>query len=137
MNRIALAALGAALLAGTATVASAQNGTTEPRAERTERGPGRRGERGLFRGIELTAEQKTQVKTIHEKYAAQHKDMRAQMQKLRSEKQRPDSVTMEKWRGVMAQERGEIRAILTPEQQAKFDANAKQRPGHGRPRGQR
>jgi Spy/CpxP family protein refolding chaperone len=133
MNRIALAALGAALLTGATTVASAQNATTEPRAERAERGPGR-GARGLFRGIELTAEQKAQVKTVHEKYAAQHKDMRAQMQKLRAEKQRPDSVTMEKWRGVMAQERTEIRALLTPEQQATFDANAKQHPGRGRPR---
>jgi len=118
------------------------------------RGPGggREG-RGFGRDLNLTEAQKAQIKTIHQKYQPQETALRDRakpfMDAARTARQNRDSVAfrtnMEKARQVMqsgqsfrAQEKAEIRAILTPEQQAKFDAREKaiaERRAQGRDKG--
>jgi protein CpxP len=72
--------------------------TVEQRLERLETAVG-----------SLTDEQKTKIKAIYEKSAA---DMQAIPQEERREKMGP----------IMQAAQKEIRAVLTPEQQTKFDA---------------
>jgi len=102
-------------------------------------GGGREG-RGFGRDLNLTDAQKAQIKTIHQKYQPQSQALRDRakpfMDAARTARQNRDSVAfrtnMEKARQVMqsgqsfrTQEKAEIRAILTPAQQAKFDAHEK------------
>lgn len=133
-----LAVLGAALVLG-ASVAVAQPpvGGTQPQRDpqRTAQGgqPGRgmRQQRGiahaLFRGITLSDAQKSQLRTIHQKYGTERRDL---FQKTRSavpQGQRPDSATraqlQSQSRALMEREVAELRGILTPEQRTTFDAN--------------
>jgi Spy/CpxP family protein refolding chaperone len=102
-------------------------------------GGGREG-RGFGRDLNLTDAQKTQVKAIRQKYQPQNQALRDRakpfMEAAHTARQKGDSVAfrsnMEKARQVMqsgqsvhTQEMAEIRAILTPDQQAKFDAQQK------------
>ena len=112
---------------------------------------GRNGEmRGAFRGVTLTDAQKTQMKAIHQKYAAQSKplmeSMRPAMTEERSARQRGDTAaaraafartadTRAKFDALRQQERNEVRGILTADQQKAFDANLANRKEHGRGRG--
>jgi Spy/CpxP family protein refolding chaperone len=88
------------------TIAQAQSTTTQPRQQRhaTKRdvrdGGGRS---GLLRGITLSDAEKSQMKAVRTKYAAEAKSLRALRQA----------------------ERAEVRSALTPEHQKVFDANAK------------
>ena len=106
--------------------------------------------RGAFRGLNLTDAQKTQLKAIHQKYQPQAKplieSMRPAMQNARAARQRGDTAAARtafagtadaraKLQVLRTQERNEIRAILTPEQQKTFDANAASRKEHGAGRG--
>ncbi len=139
---------------GVAGVSAAQSSTTPKtradsgyhrRGDRPDgqfrRGPGggREG-RGFGRDLNLTDAQKAQVKAIRQKYQPQNQALRDRakpfMEAARTARQKGDSVTfrgnMEKARQVMqsgqsihTQELSEIRAILTTEQQAKFDAHQK------------
>jgi Spy/CpxP family protein refolding chaperone len=89
----------------------------------------------------LTEAQKAQIKTIRAKYKPQNEALRTQakpfMDAARAARQKGDTATaraeMLKARNVMqggqsirTQENAEIRAILTPDQQAKWDARQKQ-----------
>jgi Spy/CpxP family protein refolding chaperone len=106
---------------------------------RKGRAGGREG-RGFGRDLNLTDAQKTQIKAIRQKYLPQNQALRDRakpfMEAARTARQKGDSVgfrtNMEKAKQVMqsgqsyrTQEQAEIRAILTPEQQAKFDAHQK------------
>src|SRR3954469_5461056 len=138
-------ALGAMMLVGVAGISAAQS-TTAPKATPDSgfhrRGPRRGGEmRGEFgRDLNLTDAQKTQIKAIRAKYKPQNDALRTQakpyMEAARTARQKGDTVAfrtnMEKARQVMqggqsvrTQENAEIRAILTPAQQTKFDAREK------------
>jgi Spy/CpxP family protein refolding chaperone len=64
----------------------------------------------LFKGVSLTDAEKTQMRAIHEKYAAQVKTAR----------QSGDKATV---RTLRAQQVDEMRGVLTPDQQTTFDAN--------------
>jgi Spy/CpxP family protein refolding chaperone len=142
----------AALVFGTAMVASAQQPTQAPaqRAQqRTERAAGQR--RGafrpgalrhqLFKGIKLTDAEKANVKNVQQKYASQMKALREQlkpqMQAARQARQRGDTAALKAmWqksgaerqqiKQLLESERTDLRAALTPEHQAQFDANVKQ-----------
>ena len=154
MSKVRTLALGALLVAGVAGVTAAQAPVTpKPRADSGEhrrgprpdgqfrRGPGggREG-RGFGRDLNLTEAQKAQIKTIRQKYQPQNQALRDRakpfMEAARTARQKGDTVAfrtnMEKARQVMqsgqsihTQEQAEIRAILTPDQQAKFDARQK------------
>jgi Spy/CpxP family protein refolding chaperone len=107
---------------------------------RKGKGGGREG-RGFGRDLNLTDAQKTQIKTIQQKYQPQNQALRDRakpfMDAARTARQNRDSVAfksnMEKARQVMqsgesfrTQEKAEIRAILTAEQKVKFDAHQKE-----------
>jgi Spy/CpxP family protein refolding chaperone len=108
------------------------------------------GMRGAFRGLNLTDAQKSQMKTIHQKYAPQYKplmeSMRPAMTEARSARQRGDTAaaraafartadTRGKVDALRQQERNEVRGILTADQQKTFDSNVASRKERGRGRG--
>jgi Spy/CpxP family protein refolding chaperone len=154
MSTVRTLALGALLVFGVAGVSAAQS-PTNPKARadsgyksrgarpdgQFRRGPGggREG-RGFGRDLNLTEAQKTQINAIRQKYQPQNQALRDRakpfMDAARTARQNGDSAAfrsnVEKARQVMqsgqsthTQEQAEIRAILTPEQQVKFDAHAK------------
>ena len=135
-------ALGAMMLVGVAGISAAQS-TTVPKAK-SDSGHYHRGARGEMRefgrDLNLTDAQKTQIKAIRAKYQPQNEALRNQakpyMEAARAARQKGDTVAfrtnMEKARQVMqggqsfrTQETAEIRSVLNPEQQAKFDAQQK------------
>ena len=96
---------------------------------------------GLMRGVKLSADEKSKVKAVHQKYAAETKPMReslrSAMQEARADRQKGDTAAAravlertksnrESLRAVMERERNEMRAALTPAHQHQFDANVKQ-----------
>ena len=138
------------LVVGGAVVATAQqtppaahghgrHGQMAQRADSTRRGPGMRNVRGqLFKGITLSDAEKANIKTVREKYAAQMKATREQskpdMQAMRDARQRGDTAALkalwqkgaaqrEQNKQMMQAQRNDLRAALTPANQAKFDAN--------------
>ena len=125
-------ALSLALSFGSVGAASAQS-TQQPQGqEHAERGMRRRGPGGgeLFKGINLTADQKTRLKDLR-KSEKPNEQLRKAMQDARAARQRGDTAAaraqMEALRPQMEREREQhiaaMRAILTPEQQKQFDAN--------------
>ncbi len=110
MKAIRIAALGAALLFGAAMTAGAQGGAMQ-------QGQGRRGGAGL-NGIELTDAQKIKLEAIQQKYQPEMMALREQM---RTGGDRAE--VMKKGIELREKSGAEIRAILTPAQQAVFDKN--------------
>jgi len=141
MSSVRTLALGALMIVGVAGVSTAQSTTTPPsRAQRSGQFQGRRGGGEFGRDLNLTDAQKAQIKTIRAKYQPQNEALRTQakpfMDAVRAAHQKGDTAAartnMEKARQVMqggqsfrTQENAEIRAILTPDQQAKWDARQK------------
>jgi len=147
MSSVRTLALSALMLVGFAGISAAQSTVTPARPDsgfhrRGARPAGEmRGRRGEFGAdLNLTDAQKAQIKAIHAKYKPQAEALRTQakpyMEAARAARQKGDTAAfrsnMEKARQVMqggqslrTQEQAEIRAILTPDQQAKFDARAK------------
>jgi Spy/CpxP family protein refolding chaperone len=154
MIRRHIAVLGAALALVAAGDAAAQSNAPTDTARRQGdhrrgehgRGPrgakmGRAGMKGLFRGIDLTQSQRDQMKVVSEKYGAQFRTLRESLQPdlkaAREARQRGDTAAAraawdrtnggrERMRTLMEQQRNEVRALLTPDQQKTFDANAEQ-----------
>ncbi|MBA3671509.1 MAG: Spy/CpxP family protein refolding chaperone [Gemmatimonadaceae bacterium] len=109
---------------------------TEDRGEMRD-GPGA----GLLRGITLSSAEEAKLRDVRTKYRPQMESMRdsmrAEMRKQHEARRVRDSVAMkaewdrsaparEKARAAMQQQANDIRAALSPENQAKFDANKKQ-----------
>ncbi len=69
-----------------------------------------RAARALFRGVHLTDAQRASFRTVHAKYSAP----------MRSARQNGDQQTL---RTLRKQQIDEMRGMLTPEQQTRFDAN--------------
>lgn len=162
MKRIHSTIVALALVAAAGTAANAQGAVAPQSGTRAARVPhdstfkgrdGRgRGERigemrGAFRNLNLTDAQKSQIKAIHQKYQPQAKPlidgMRPAMENARAARQRGDTAAARaavagtadarsKLQTLREQERAEVRAILTPEQQKTFDANAASRKEHRR-----
>jgi protein CpxP len=141
MSSVRTLALGALMIVGVAGVSAAQSTTTPPtRGPRSGQMQARRGGGEFGRDLNLTDAQKAQIKTIRAKYKPQNEALRNQAKPFtdaaRAARQKGDTVAartnMEKARQVMQggqtfrnQENAEIRAILTPDQQAKWDARQK------------
>ena len=141
IDRVAGLAIAGILTVGT--IAQAQSSTTQPRQDRHQTGRefrGGRGRAGVLRGITLSDAEKSQMKAIRTKYAAEAKSlresMRPAMQDLRTARQKRDSVAVkaawdrtsgerQQLQALMQRERSEVRAALTPEHQQVFDANVK------------
>src|SRR6476660_6332384 len=148
MLKVRTLALGALMVVGVAGVSAAQS-TMTPRT-RADSGAYHRGgqmgarraggHEGFGRDLNLTEAQKTQIKAIRQKYQPQNAALRTQakpyMEAARAARQKGDTAAfrtnMEKARQVMqggqsfrTQETAEIRSVLNPEQQAKFDAQQK------------
>ena len=148
MSSVRTLALGALMIVGVAGVSAAQSTTTPPAPRAGAEMRGRKGPGGgeFGRDLNLTDAQKAQIKAIHQKYQPQNEALRAQakpfMEAARAARQKGDSAAfrsnIEKARQLTqgasfrTQERAEIRAVLTPDQQAKFDAREKTRGEHGK-----
>jgi Spy/CpxP family protein refolding chaperone len=91
-------------------------------------GPGQRAERmkHLSETLGLTDAQKVQVEALF-------REELAAMKAIRDDAALADDARRAKGRELRESYRGKLRALLTPEQQAKFDAMPK--PPHGGPRG--
>ncbi len=140
MQRIALFSVVTALLVAAPVVSDAQapsRGGEKVSVERDKRGrqakdgqrEGRNGMRhraakSFMRGIELNDAQRTQMRTINERFRADAKALRESSKPAAdAQRQRPDSATREKLRALTERQRGEIRGVLTPAQQQTFDKN--------------
>ncbi len=124
-----------------ASLAAAQGSVQGPGAGRQAMGArtqGRRGERGLLRGITLSDAEKTMLRQIRAKYAPEHKALRESlkpvMDEVQAARQKHDTAAAraawdrskderEKAKTLMERERAEVRAALSPENQKQFDAN--------------
>lgn len=155
MLRTRTIALGLALCVGLAATAAAQaadspRDTTAATTARPHRQRGGRPEafRGaLFRGIQLTSAQRSQLQTIQGKYRPQVKSIRDQMrpamQEARSARQRGDTTAAraafdktsgerEKLQSLRKQELADVRNVLTADQQKQFDKNMSEMKSKGR-----
>jgi len=74
----------------------------------------------LLAGITLTDAQQAQVQAIREKYAPQRMEI---MQAVRTSGMPPDSATRARMMGITEAQTGDIRAILTADQQKVLDKN--------------
>jgi Spy/CpxP family protein refolding chaperone len=148
MSSVRTLALGALMIVGVAGISAAQSTATPPQRG-TRAGSqmqARKGHGGgeFGRDLNLTDAQKAQIKAIRAKYQPQNEALRAQTRPLieaaRAARQKGDTAAfrsnMEKAHQLQqgasfrAQEKAEIRAVLTPDQQAKFDAREKSRGEH-------
>ena len=82
----------------------------------------------LLKGIKLTGAQKDQVKAITKKYDEQYKSLDRQ-ERAADPGTQPERVFGPQWQAMRDLEKGELRGVLTPEQQAHFDQNAGPPPG--------
>lgn len=151
MRRIAFSGLALALTLGAASLASAQEPTPAPTPAPQAQQQGQRGRawrqgrrngiRALFHGVNLTAQQKEQIKGLNQKYAQQarpiRESLRPAMQEMRAARQKGDQTAAravferikpqrEQLQQLRQEELKEVRALLTPEQQKTFDRNATQ-----------
>src|SRR4029079_9169012 len=84
------------------------------------RGPGGRGGAGLM-GIKLNDNEKAAVKKINEKYRAEFEQLREANKGTQPARQNTQLQAQAK--AIMDRQQAEIRAALTAEHQAQFDAN--------------
>ena len=131
MKGIRMAVLGAALVFGMAAVAEAQGGGA--------RGAGRGGIQRLMTDITVSADVQTRIDSIVARYHAQQRELMggtAGAGAGRGMAQMSDE-TRTKMAELMTKRNAEIRALLTPEQQARFDRNIAAAPQGRRGGGQR
>lgn len=118
MKGIRMAVLGAALVFGVTTVASAQGGGGQARG-------GGRGNQvaRLMTDITVSADVQTKIDTIAAKYQAQQREMMTAAGGAGGGGMQMDDATRTKMTELSAKRNAEIRALLTPEQQAQFEKN--------------
>ena len=130
---LALATLGLAPLTSLVLAQEADADAPPPPPAAGEREPGHhpmRGPRGdrlkmLTEKLDLTADQQAKVKAILD-------DSRKQMQAARKDDATAKAEKQEKGMEIMVNANKQIRAVLTPEQQAKFDKMLERRREHWR-----
>ena len=128
MKGIRMAVLGAALVLGVTTVASAQE------ARGGGGGQGRGGRGGIARlmtDITVSADVQTKIDTIAARYQVQLREMMTPAGSGGGAMQMDDA-TRAKMTELNSKRNAEIRALLTPEQQVQFDKNVAAMPAGGR-----
>jgi Spy/CpxP family protein refolding chaperone len=118
MKAIRIATLAAALCVGMTTVAAAQGAPPQGQGQGERRAGGMGGM--LLKDINLSDAQKTQIKTIREKYLPQQVELRKAAQATGGP---PDDATRTKMMDLQTKQAAEIRTILTADQQSTFDKN--------------
>ncbi len=145
MGKAYVLAFAVASLVSTAPFAGAQApaaGSTAPRHAMGPRMDGARGMRGgALHGLTLSDAEQAKVKEIRARQKAEaasmRESMKPMMQEARTLRQKGDTAglralrernkgTHEKMQAVQARYQSEIRAALTPANQAKFDANVQE-----------
>lgn len=141
MQRIALVSIITALVLAAPAISDAQapsHSGEKSSVERNKAGQAKDGQHGrkgmrqraaksFMKGIELSDAQKTQMKTINERFRADAKALRESSKPAAgAERQRPDAATREQFTALQTRQRAEIRAVLTPAQQQTFDQNVAQ-----------
>jgi hypothetical protein len=129
MKGIRMAVLGAALVFGVTTVASAQEARGGGGGQ--ARG-GRGGVARLMTDITVSADVQAKIDTIAAKYQAQSRELMAAAQASGGA---PDDATRAKMTENNTKRNAEIRALLTAEQQVVFDKNVAAMPAGGGRRG--
>jgi len=132
----AVALMAAPMLNAQVTTTPTPPNTATRTGARSRMGP-RRGGPGMMKSLNLSADQQARLKAIRTKYAAQMKSARAgskpDFDAMKAARTRGDTAAMrslrDKMRADMApsmklrqQQMAETRAVLTPDQQKKFDA---------------
>jgi Spy/CpxP family protein refolding chaperone len=141
MLNIRSALVGLLALGAAAAVGAQQPAAPAPQAHAKHGmrgGPGRGAEGMLMHGITLSDAEKANVKAVNAKYESQFKALRKQYQpqdqQLRAAHQRGDTAAVrslmqqtagqrDQMRSLMETQRTDLRNALTPDNQAKFDAN--------------
>ena len=95
----------------------------EERAEKAEFKMAREQNKYLLKGIKLTAAQKDQIKGIVKKHNEHYKSIEKQERDADKAGQ-PSEQFMTQLQQMRDLEKADLRAVLTPEQQARFDQNA-------------
>ena len=132
----AVALMAAPTLYAQATTTATPPSATMRTGARSQMGP-RQGRQNMMKDLNLTADQQAKVKAIRTKYAAEMKSARAgskpDFEAMKAARTRGDTAAMrslrDKMRADMApsmklrqQQMAETRAVLTADQQKKFDA---------------
>jgi Spy/CpxP family protein refolding chaperone len=117
MKAFRIAALGVALLAGSAAIAGAQAAAQAP-TQQGGPGGGRGGFNRTLNGIELTEAQKAKMAEIDAKYRPELQAIRESMQGGGDR-----AAAFTKMQAVRDKMNPEVRAILTADQQVIFDKN--------------
>ena len=101
-----------------------REGTADDRSEHMALGDVRNQSRHLLRGVRLTAAERRQVKAIDRKYDVQLKALRKDEKSADKAGGVDDDAAYEqKVAALAARERADIRAVIPPAQQARYDAN--------------
>lgn len=79
--------------------------------------------KSLLRGIKFTSMEKRMNRDITKRYAREYKALE-KANKVAVKAGTPDAAIMTKIDVLRVQERAELRAVLTPEQRVRFDANS-------------
>ena len=125
MKGIRMAVLGAALVFGVTTVASAQGGGQA-------RGGGRGGIARLMTDITVSADVQVKIDSIAAKYQAQTRELMTAAGGGGGGGMQMDSTTRAKMTELNSKRNAEIRALLSAEQQVQFDKNVAAMPAGGR-----
>ncbi|HEX5634194.1 MAG TPA: Spy/CpxP family protein refolding chaperone [Gemmatimonadales bacterium] len=86
-------------------------------------GPPQSGQ-GIFQGITLTETQQQKVDSIWKAYEPQRNEQMEKMRAMRDAGTRPDSATRAEMMAKRQAHWGDMRTVLTPEQQKVFDKNS-------------
>jgi len=110
MFRMTLGALALAFAVALPATSRAQQASTDSTPSTVQPHRHHRFAHRLFKDVNLTKDERGQLKVIHQKYEPQ----------IKTARQSGDKTTIQSLR---TQELDEMRGVLTPDQQTKFDAN--------------
>lgn len=133
MRSLSTMLLGVGTLLGAAALTAQPSAAQPPVASAGAQVGTQRGARGAghaaLRGITLSDAQRAQLRTVMARYRTQHQALREQVraQRVAGQATRPDSAARTalraRVRDLRRRQLADVRAVLTPDQQATFDRN--------------